>query len=581
VFDLLGVDSVQEALRLMWGAGIPAEFDGHGFVIERVWVESYTEPRPYTEGHWVQLDASWKPATNYTKIGEYVSVTSTINASELQEGALVGATINETAGYVTGINTSFIDSYTSSNIQTDVLQNITEEFFIPEEKIVPEEVYLPLSMQFDFNKSYEYSALPDALKYHITVDVDSAEGNLLHYENTLSQIVGKPFVLDFAPATAADVQKMEDGELAYEINVTPRLYLGDDYTSGSNTMYGGELNITLEVSLVETTTVEKNIYAVEKTAIVMDAPKTGFAAYNETFERVKALQEASDNETLARESLYLIGSNFFLSSDFYTDALADSYNIKWTRAKPGLVFVTKDSRVEQFDGVPISVSNGGTSVDLKHDQIALSVGKNEGSGFNLQRGLRVSGFEGTTLEVFYDVIGISTASILNKATSEGVPIYFISQENIESLDLLSIPSGDREIIRDLLLQSPNYFAIVPEDTVRVGNWSGVGYMVIDGETGAGKYLISGGLAGGSTNDKTEDIGLLKKVKCSTLSVLQHHEELIIVVGAFCIICAALGTPDPCDLTLCSIVAGIFVAKERAPDIPYSEVFRNMKEQEGC
>ncbi|MEE8403377.1 MAG: transglutaminase-like domain-containing protein [Candidatus Hydrothermarchaeaceae archaeon] len=44
-FMLLGVNSVQEALRLMWGAGIPAEFDGHGFVIERVWVETYVEPR--------------------------------------------------------------------------------------------------------------------------------------------------------------------------------------------------------------------------------------------------------------------------------------------------------------------------------------------------------------------------------------------------------------------------------------------------------------------------------------------------------------------------------------------------------
>lgn len=192
-FMLLGVNSVQEALRLMWGAGIPSEFDGYGFVIERVWVETYVQPRPYMREHWVQLDASWKPAENYTKIGEYVSVTSTINASELQEGALAGATINETAGYVTGINTSFIDSYTSSNVQTDVLQNITEEFFIPEEKMPPEEVYLPLSMQFDFNKSYEYSTLPDALKYHITVDIDSSEGTLLHYENTLSQIVGKPW----------------------------------------------------------------------------------------------------------------------------------------------------------------------------------------------------------------------------------------------------------------------------------------------------------------------------------------------------------------------------------------------------
>lgn len=128
---------------------------GNSFVLERVWVETYIKPRPYMSEHWVQLDPAWKKAGNYTKIDEYVSVSSTIDANELQQGALANATINETAGYVTGINTSFIDIYTSANVQTTVLQNITEEFFVPEEKTPPTEVYLPLSMQFDFNKSYE------------------------------------------------------------------------------------------------------------------------------------------------------------------------------------------------------------------------------------------------------------------------------------------------------------------------------------------------------------------------------------------------------------------------------------------
>lgn len=32
----------------------------------------------------------------------------------------------------------------------------------------------------------------------------------------------------------------------------------------------------------------------------------------------------------------------------------------------------------------------------------------------------------------------------------------------------------------------------------IGSWSGTGYMVIDPETGAGAYMISGGLCGGST-----------------------------------------------------------------------------------
>lgn len=569
VFNLLGVDSVQEALRIMWGAGIPAEFDGHGFVIERVWVETYTEPRPYLEGHWVQLDASWMPAENYTKIGEYVSVTSTINATELQEGALAEATINETAGYVTDINTSFIDSYTSSHVTTEVLQNITEGFFIPEEKMPPEEVYLPLSMQFDFNKSYEYSVLPDALKYQITMDVDSSDGNVLHYTNALPQISGKPFVLDFTPATPTDEAKIEAGDPAYEIRVTPKLYLGDDFTTGTDTMYGSELNITLEVSLVETTTVEKKIYAVERTAIVMDAPRTEYLVYNETFERVKALQETEDNETLARESLYLIGSNFFLSSDFYTDTLADSYNTRWTRVRPGMVFVTKESKVEHFEGVPIVVSNGGTSVDLKHDQVALSAGKNKTVEFNLRRGLTVSGYEGSALKSFYEgVTGISTIEILNRAIADGVPVYFLTQNSLERLDYLSIPNSDKEVIRELLLSSSSYFAIVPARGIQIGNWNGVGYAIIDPETGAGKYLLSGGLAGGATDKITEYI---KKLICIDLKIgefiFDELQNIFIALSTACTVYLKTAkTPLPRVIAACSVV--VFVTVEGYGRLPH-------------
>jgi hypothetical protein len=39
-------------------------------------------------------------------------------------------------------------------------------------------------------------------------------------------------------------------------------------------------------------------------------------------------------------------------------------------------------------------------------------------------------------------------------------------------------------------------AIVPERNIDVGPWRGVGYIVRDEATGAGGYLISGGLAGG-------------------------------------------------------------------------------------
>ena len=38
---------------------------------------------------------------------------------------------------------------------------------------------------------------------------------------------------------------------------------------------------------------------------------------------------------------------------------------------------------------------------------------------------------------------------------------------------------------------------IPAEDMTIGSWSGTGYMVIDPETGAGAYMISGGLNGGA------------------------------------------------------------------------------------
>ncbi|MEE9176019.1 MAG: hypothetical protein V3U19_07580 [Thermodesulfobacteriota bacterium] len=296
---------------------------------------------------------------------------------------------------------------------------------------------------------------------------------------------------------------MQNTNSDLQINIRPTLFLGTALSSGPSTFYDSELNVTLNISLADSIATTKFLYADEKSAIVIDAPRTEYLTYNRTFERVKTLQVAGDNEALAREGLYLIGSNFFMSSDFYTDGLADSFGLRWARAKPSIVFVTKENRVESFGGVPFAVENGGTSVDLKYDQVALSSTMNETVEFNLRRGLTVSGYEGTVLEVFYqNITGISTIEVLNRAFAENVPVYFITQDTLGKLDILSISSGDKEIIKNLLLQSPSYFAMVPAETITIGNWSGVGYAIIDGESGAGKYLLSGGLAGGATDRET-------------------------------------------------------------------------------
>ena len=425
----------------------------------------------------------------------------------LQDGATANATINETAGYIQGINTSFIEEYLNANINVTELQNITTDFFIPDEVMPPEEVYLPFSMQFDYNRSYEYTTLPSALKWKVNLTISSSNSSVLFYENNLTEIAGLPFAIDFTPTTANDSQNMQNSSIpAYEINVTPQIWLNSTHVNGTPVPWGSEVSVSFSMQMINTTYMTKWLYAGEKSAIVIDAPKTEFAAYNKTFERVQALQNTSQNETLAREGLYLIGSHFFLSSDYHTDQQSEGFGIRWARTSPAVLFVTKENLVESFNGTPISVSNGGTSNDLKYDSIVSSDDSSLAASFNLLRGFAVSGFEGTSLENFYDnVTGISAVYLLGKAIDGNVSVYIISNDTIDRLDNLSISQYDKEIIRELLQKSPTLFAMIPESPSQTGNWSGIGYAIIDSITGETKYLISGGLSGGGTSEITDNI----------------------------------------------------------------------------
>ena len=551
VFDLLGVSDVPGALRLLWGTGIPAEFDGVGFRLERVWVETYAPIYPGTRPLWIQLDPSWKTATPYTKTDEYISVNSTVNATELQNGATANATINESEGYIQGINTTFIEEYLNSHINVTELQNISEEFFIPEEVMPPEEVYLPLSMQFEYNRSYEYSNLPSALKWKINLELTTTIDTTYAGYN-LTEIAGLPFAIDFTPTTANDSVKMQNSSIpAYEINVTPQIWLNTTHVNGTPVPYGSEVAVQFSMTMIDTTTVSKWLYAGEKSAIVIDAPKTEYVVYNKTLERFNILKDSGENDTLAREGLFLIGQDFFFSTDLSSDRLSETQGLKWARIKPAVLFVSKENQVESFNGVPINVFNGGTSMDLKFDQIVTSADRDNAALYNLGRGFIVSEFEGTTLGAYYaNTTGISTIHILNKALEENVTVYFVSNDSIDRLDNLSISEGDKEIIRSLLQQSASYFVIILLNSSNVGNWTGTGYAVIDKETGEAKFLISGGLNGGGTDRITDKIPSVDWCRLYEATTILCRMELSLLASYYTFVILA---PPPMRVKL--LIAG--------------------------
>lgn len=91
--------------------------------------------------------------------------------------------------------------------------------------------------------------------------------------------------------------------------------------------------------------------------------------------------------------------------------------------------------------------------------------------------------------------GVSAEKALLIALSQGQKVYRVTSENVSwVLPRLSISS---DVKRDILNGvSAGWVAYVSESNINYSGWIGVGYELVDPETGFGAYRISGGMDGG-------------------------------------------------------------------------------------
>ena len=91
---------------------------------------------------------------------------------------------------------------------------------------------------------------------------------------------------------------------------------------------------------------------------------------------------------------------------------------------------------------------------------------------------------------------VSTISILAAAQEKGIELLLISSANMaEEMEKLNTTDTTKQAVTEAV--NAGKIVTIPAEDMTIGSWSGTGYMVIDPETGAGAYMISGGLNGGS------------------------------------------------------------------------------------
>jgi hypothetical protein len=154
-----------------------------------------------------------------------------------------------------------------------------------------------------------------------------------------------------------------------------------------------------------------------------------------------------------------------------------------------------------FD-IPISVSAGGMMMDVDRDVSvtkAMDGDKNKVVQFMITSGMNGSSLEHSVPEQMLSTTdnpaeGISAVKALQIANDQGIPIYTVSQSNINTvLPQLQIDADVKADIQNAVNAGKE--VTVSKTNINFNGWTGCGYIIIDPLTGVGAYMISGGMSG--------------------------------------------------------------------------------------
>lgn len=543
------------AINLLASAGVPTKgmIDGGQIKyvqMEHMWVEAWINYIPsrgarHKNGQgdtWIRLDASFKQYA-YTQ-GIDIKTAVPFDAQTFVDQIKNSATINEAQGYVTNVNSTLIQQG-MQDYQTRVQNYISQNYpnatvgdVLGKKEIVKQEFsYLLGTLPYKtIVRGTTYSSIPDSLRHKLNFSVvkditDSELGTPINITKSLPELAGKKITLSYSPATAqdeaainsflpkphADGSPIQPNELptslpAYLVNLKPELRLdgavvatGTPLTMGSNETF----TMTFTGPKVSPDVITNPVKAGNYLGIALDlaiVSQDQMQTLKTKLEATKANLEAQNFTGLTKDDI--------LGDLLYTTALSYHAEVGITKqiaAKTmGIVAITQPSETifscemkSNFAfGIPLSVSPGGLAMDA--DRLltlakALDGNKDQPVQFFLSQGSTSSALEHSVPEQLFSAPdnpaqGISAVKALKLANDQGIPIYTINQTNISIvLPQLQLDSGTVADIQNAV--NAGMLVTAPKTYITFNGWTVCGYIIGDPVTGAGAYMISGGMNG--------------------------------------------------------------------------------------
>jgi hypothetical protein len=219
------------------------------------------------------------------------------------------------------------------------------------------------------------------------------------------------------------------------------------------------------------------------------------------------------------ETLHLNAQTYFFQVETTNRITANGLNVVSLK-RPAEMLATFAPSFAFVFGAATTVTRSGMNVDVR--RYIVSVSSREGNrerevDYMFATGSFASAAEHTVFEYLQTARSVSAIQLIAEASNRGIPVYSIDAVNAGTLlPQLRVSSAVLADVRNAVATGKQ--VLIPRDELTFFQWRGSGYIVLEPDTGAAGYMISGGLAGGGTAEDSSLIDLLS--------------DLLSVIGAF-------------------------------------------------
>ncbi len=489
--------SIEDALRALERAGIPHEpVLGPGGVasvkLARVWAEAYV---PYANYRGLELDPQgkgWLPLDAAYKLLEPVTGLDVVSELGLDPRAAWDDYLAEPRSQTPR---EFLRARVESLLATQ-RPGVAYEAVLNRRGLVPEGLgLLPNTLPYQGRASETAYELPAALQHQVRLTGSLDGATLIEGRFAAADLLGGRLTLSYLPYDEDDAAVLERFgglyqtppylvELKAVLNVD-----GIPQVAGTSPVgLGVKYALRLEADGPSVHEV------VENTLLAGNLAALGLGA--------RSAPQQEPEMDAAPKLLARLAFKYLARWSESDDELARLLRVAPVRPTVSAVFVMSDVDVSYAGGdplYPLTYEWKGVLVDADFRPMA-PVGverRAQEAAFALWSGLEGSRLEGRLLEDELGVPSTDTAAVIQAAHALGLAVHDLDRDNVEAV-LPGLPFDDtvKAEIREAALTGRT--VRVPAAAVSSVEWTGVGYVVRDPDSGEAAYQLQGGHSGGVT-----------------------------------------------------------------------------------